>query len=318
MFHIEIPAAYLILGGVAMIIALPLVVAGLFRLYFRGAGRHSDMESTIADLEMRLSWYRDKSQAYRISTTLKPELRISTEEVEKVDVSESFISQVEVDEPITAQAETIIVTVHSNEVANNEAKVDYEQNSQAYLDAISEEQEKQSDSIEQQQLEFDIDEQNTGTGSHYFTPPKITEMQFAAEADPEFLKKLGIFTNPPVPQYSDNVIRFPLAAKTPEEKLEQAEFDLQLEDGGSDQRKGTHWGHYRIAERYDDGLASCINIETGDRGVFDHITLAKIESNEVFTALVQYQNNSRYVLGLWPGQHDISRHYEDYQEAMGG
>lgn len=357
MWHLEIPAAYLMLGGVAFIILLPLVVAGLISRHFRRVGIHSDMESTIADLELRLSWYRDKSntsqvstilkpdkhrsteevrktdvskplvgeeevaeqQVFRITTTLKPEIQKTTEDVEKIELPESLISQVEVNEPIlTVQAEAITVSVDSNEFASNITSEIQGQNEQSYLDALSENQVKEHENMEQNQLEFDIDEQNTSTGSIHFTPPKITEMQFAAGANPEFLKKLGIFTHSNEVQLPDNVIRFPMVASTPEETLEQAEFDLHLEDVSSDQKKGMHWGHYRIAERYDEGLASCINIESGDRGVFDHSTLAKIDSNEIFTAIVHYKNNSRYVLGLWPGQHDISRRYEEYQEAMGG
>lgn len=163
MYHIDIPAAYMMLGGVAMIIALPIIVAILCRCYLRGVGRRSDMEATIADLEVRLSWYRDNSQEYRIAKTLKPEILRPTEEVEKI-------------------------------------KTEYGQQMQAFIDSIVVKQEKESETSKQQ-LEFDIDEQITVTGSLSFTPPKISEMQFAADGNHEFLIKLGILTHPPTPQY---------------------------------------------------------------------------------------------------------------------
>ncbi|CAG7651510.1 hypothetical protein ACFQI7_28145 [Paenibacillus allorhizosphaerae] len=314
MWHIEIPTAYVLLSGVGMIIAIPFIFAGLLSWYWSGVRRRSEMASTIVDLETRISWYRNNTTENRMFEIQKPTIRRSIKEVEFNDTE----SQVVAGPIIATQSENLIETSISSDPAGNERNVDYGQQSQAFLDALKKEQE-EHDKLEQQQLELDTEEQTTSTESLVFSPPKITEMQFAAEASPEFLKKLGIFTQSPAPKSSNNVIQFPTVARTPKENMEQMELELHLEDGSAGERKGTYWGHYRIVERYDDGLASCMNIETGDRGIFHHAMLARIDSSqEVFTALVQYKNNSRQVLGLWPGQHDISPNFDIYQEAMGG
>src|SRR5690606_30162307 len=136
---------YLIIGSVAAIIIVPLLIFKLIGMYGNYVKSRTTLQATIADLELRLSWYKNKQRA-RVSMfeilqeypqeqdqdQVKP-LRVVKEETVQMDMPDVVIEPV-IYEPVVATTPT------TGEV------------SQAFLDLINEGAERKQ--LEQMEMEL--------------------------------------------------------------------------------------------------------------------------------------------------------------------
>jgi hypothetical protein len=286
-----IPLPYLIFWPATLIVLLVILGVKGFRHFESKRATNERLQAKVWDLEMRISWHQQNQKQQG-----------PVREVVYVEMPrQSAVSS-------TDMVMTTITTDDAAALVRTDTKDDDVKDLQDELYREVEDQEREHQ-LEMVIVEEERSEQSEGP--FVFSPPKMTLMEVAKEPDAIFLKQAGITATPVNIQQEeyDNVVLFPFKPAIHEEFLEnfeQVEFEFELTESKLQRGEGLYWGYYKILDRYDSSMATCLNMASDSKQVLQHDLLGSLEQGDIFTALVQTRNKSSYVLGIYPGQHNLN------------
>jgi hypothetical protein len=282
-----IPLPYLIFGPATLIVLLVILGVKGFRHFENKRATNEQLQAKVWDLEMRISWHQQNQKQ-------KGPVR----EVVYVEAPRQSVGSNK-DNIMTKTTDNTAALVRSDTKADD-------------VKDLQEELYRDEEDLERgHQLEMPIGEdEQQSMGPFIFSPPKMTLMEVAKEPDAIFLKQAGITASPVnIQEENDNVVLFPVKPAIHEEffqNFEQVQFEFELTESKLQRGEGLYWGHYKILDRYDSSMATCLNVARDSKQVLQHNLLGSLEQGDIFTALVQIRNKSSYVLGMYPGQHSLN------------